>query len=50
MSTRPNPDRVDTTRIAAEFRHGVLKLTLPKAEQAKPKQIQVQVGTAKSER
>src|SRR5512143_3422427 len=33
-------NQVDTTKIAAEFRHGVLKLTLPKAEQAKPKQIQ----------
>jgi HSP20 family protein len=37
-------NQVDTAKIAAEFRHGVLKLTLPKAEQAKPKQIQVQVG------
>lgn len=37
-------NQVDTSMITAEFRNGVLKLTLPKAEQAKPKQIAVQVG------
>lgn len=34
---------VDQTRIAAEYRHGILTLTLPKAEVAKPRQIPVQV-------
>jgi HSP20 family protein len=37
-------NQVDTTKISAEFRSGVLKLTLPGAEQAKPKQFSVQVG------
>jgi HSP20 family molecular chaperone IbpA len=37
-------DSVDVTRISAELKNGVLTLQLPKAEQAKPKQIQVQVG------
>ena len=37
-------DTVDATKIKAEMRNGVLNLTLPKAEAAKPKQIQVQVG------
>jgi HSP20 family protein len=37
-------DQVDVTKITADLKHGVLTLRLPKAEQAKPKQIQVQVG------
>jgi HSP20 family protein len=36
-------DTVDNTKINAEFKHGVLKLHLPRAERAKPKQIQVSV-------
>ena len=31
-------------RIEAELRHGVLRLRIPKAEQAKPRRIEVQVG------
>jgi HSP20 family protein len=38
------PNVVDTEKIKADFRDGVLQLTLPKREEAKPKQIQVQVG------
>ena len=38
------PNVVDTEKIKAEFKDGVLKLTLPKREEAKPKQIQVQVA------
>ncbi len=38
------PTVVDTEKIKAEFKEGVLKLTLPKKEEAKPKQIQVQVA------
>jgi HSP20 family protein len=35
------PFDVDAEAIEATFEHGVLRLTLPKAEQARPKQIQV---------
>ncbi len=37
-------DAVDTGRISAEFKHGVLTLRLPKAEEAKPKKVEVKVG------
>jgi len=37
------PD-VDSTKIDAEMRDGVLRLHLTKSERAKPKQIQVQVA------
>lgn len=35
---------LDTSRIEAQLRDGVLRLTIPKAEEAKPRRIQVQVG------
>jgi HSP20 family protein len=35
---------VNTEAIEAELEHGVLKLTLPKAEQAKPQLIKVKVA------
>ena len=35
---------LDTTRIEAQLRDGVLRLTLPKAEEARPRRIQVQVS------
>jgi HSP20 family protein len=38
------PNVIDTERIKADFKDGVLQLTLPKREEAKPKQIQIQVG------
>jgi HSP20 family protein len=38
------PTIVDTEKIKAEFKEGVLTLVLPKREEAKPKQIQVQVA------
>lgn len=35
---------LDPSRIDAQLRDGVLRLTIPKAEEAKPRRIQVQVG------
>jgi HSP20 family molecular chaperone IbpA len=32
---------VDEDNVRAEYRNGILKITLPKREQAKPKQIKV---------
>ena len=37
------PENVNRDRIEAEFKDGVLKLTIPKTEQPKPKQIEVKV-------
>ena len=38
------PSMVDTERIKAEFKEGVLHLTLPKKEEAKPRQISIKVS------
>ena len=35
------PARVDANKVSATYRDGILTVTLPKAEEAKPKQIQV---------
>ena len=35
------PDRVDSGQVAASFCDGILTVTLPKAESAKPRQIAV---------
>jgi HSP20 family protein len=37
---------VNAEAIKADYQHGVLTLTIPKREEAKPKQIKVNVGTA----
>lgn len=37
-------DNVDQQRISADLKHGVLTLSLPKAEEAKPRQIEVRVA------
>ncbi|MGD1049217.1 MAG: Hsp20/alpha crystallin family protein [Candidatus Krumholzibacteriaceae bacterium] len=37
------PENVNKDSIEAEFKDGVLKLTIPKTEQPKPKQIEVKV-------
>ena len=38
------PTRVNANKVSATYRDGILTVTLPKAEEAKPKQIQVTVG------
>lgn len=35
---------LDTARIEAQLRDGVLRLTIPKTEEARPRRIQVQAG------
>jgi HSP20 family protein len=37
------PTGVDTEKIKAEYKDGVLRVTLPKREEAKPKQISISV-------
>ena len=34
---------LDSEKVAAEFRHGVLKLSIPKVEHAKPRKIVISV-------
>ncbi len=38
------PNTVDTTRVSADFKHGVLTVTLPFREEAKPRSINVEVS------
>ena len=38
------PALVDADKVEAKYEHGVLRLTLPKSEAAKPRKIQVQPG------
>ena len=38
------PVEVDENKVQADYKHGLLNVTLPKAEKAKPKQITVQVA------
>ena len=37
------PNFVDTAKINAEFKDGMLRVTMPKREEAKPKQVEVTV-------
>ena len=37
------PARVDSGKVSAAYKDGILTITLPKAEEAKPKQIKVNV-------
>ncbi len=38
------PRTVDTNAIGANYRNGILEIEIPKLEDAKPKQIQINVG------
>jgi len=38
------PSTVQQDKVKAKFRDGILEIVLPKAEEAKPKQIKVDVG------
>ena len=38
------PTRVDADKVTATYKDGILTITMPKAEEVKPKQIQVNVG------
>ena len=38
------PNVVDTGNIKADFKDGVLHMVLPKREEAKPRQIQINIG------
>ena len=42
------PQTVDTEKVSATYDKGVLKITLPKKAEAKPKQIKVNVASEKS--
>src|SRR6185295_1261015 len=42
------PMAVDSNKVEASFDNGVLTLTLPKTEEAQPKQIPVRVGNGNS--
>ena len=37
-------DKVDQSKISADLQHGVLTLHLPKAEEAKPRKIEIRVA------
>lgn len=39
------PDRVESTQVSASFAQGVLTVTLPKAESARPRQITVSAAS-----
>lgn len=40
---------VDPARVEASYHNGVLEVLLPKAEHAKPRRVQVQIGGAKAQ-
>src|SRR5215472_13054939 len=42
------PSTVDGERVSANYDKGILKITLPKKAEAKPKQIKVNVGSEKA--
>jgi HSP20 family protein len=38
------PETADTTRVTAEYKDGVLTLSIPRAEESKPRSIEVKVA------
>ena len=38
------PDNVDADKIGAEFKDGLMKIAVPKTEEAKPKEIEVKIN------
>ena len=42
------PSTVDSEKVSANYDKGILKITLPKKAEAKPKQIKVNVGTERT--
>ena len=42
------PRSIDATRIVASYRNGVLEIEIPKKEESRPKQIQINVNAAKT--
>ena len=38
------PDRVDVNAVEASYRDGLLTITVPKAEEAKPRRIEVRAS------
>ncbi len=38
------PEEADATKVNAEFREGMLRVHLPKAEKAKPRSVEVKIG------
>lgn len=46
--TIPLPVAVENTQAQAEFKDGILKLTLPKAQEAKHKVVKIDLGADKS--
>lgn len=43
VRTMSLPSEVDGDRVSAEYKNGILRVTLPKTEKAKPKQIAIDV-------
>ena len=37
------PGTVDTTKIAAKYKDGILRLVLPKKEESKPRQVSIEI-------